>query len=63
MDSSQLKTGSIYILLQTAACMEMLKELRQAAEVYEHSMYPLHRAGKWRMGLRRMGMMECQTRW
>ena len=29
--SSQLKTGSIYILLQTAACMKMLKELCEAA--------------------------------
>ena len=35
--SSQLKTSSIYILLQTAACMKMLEELREAAEVYEHS--------------------------
>ncbi|KIJ97070.1 hypothetical protein K443DRAFT_10140 [Laccaria amethystina LaAM-08-1] len=29
-------TSSIYILLQTAACMKMLEELREAAEVYEH---------------------------
>ena len=35
--SSQLKTSSIYILLQTAVGMKMLEELREAAEVYEHS--------------------------
>ena len=36
--SSQLKTSSsIYILLQTAACMTMLEELHDAAEVYEDS--------------------------
>ncbi|EDR07780.1 uncharacterized protein LACBIDRAFT_297936 [Laccaria bicolor S238N-H82] len=29
-------TSSIYILIQTAACMKMLEELREAAEVYEH---------------------------
>ena len=36
--SSQLKIRSIYILLQqTATCMKMPEELREAAEVYEHS--------------------------
>ena len=31
------KTSSIYILLQTAACMRNIDELRDAADVYEHS--------------------------
>jgi hypothetical protein len=35
--SSQLKTSSIYVALQTAACMKMLEELCEAAEVYKHS--------------------------
>ncbi|KAF5378579.1 hypothetical protein D9615_007122 [Tricholomella constricta] len=29
-------TSSLYILLQTAACLRMLDELKEAAEVYEH---------------------------
>ncbi|KAF9011799.1 hypothetical protein BDQ17DRAFT_1420213 [Cyathus striatus] len=29
-------TSSLYILLQTAACLRMLDELKDAAEVYEH---------------------------
>ncbi|KAK2462196.1 hypothetical protein APHAL10511_005784 [Amanita phalloides] len=29
-------TSSIYILLQTAACLRMMNELKEAAEVYEH---------------------------
>ncbi|KAF8895474.1 hypothetical protein BD779DRAFT_1499735 [Infundibulicybe gibba] len=29
-------TSSVYVLLQTAACLRMLDELREAAEVYEH---------------------------
>lgn len=32
------KTSSIYILLQTAACMRNIDELRDAADVYEHSL-------------------------
>lgn len=39
------KTSSIYILLQTAACMRNIDELRDAADVYEHSwtiFSPLH---------------------
>ena len=35
--SSQLEIRSIYILLQTATCMKMPEELREAAEVYKHS--------------------------
>ncbi|EAU87481.2 RNA polymerase III transcription factor [Coprinopsis cinerea okayama7 len=33
-------TSSIYVLLQTAACMRNLEQLKEAAEVYEHSAYP-----------------------
>ncbi|KAF8631751.1 hypothetical protein AX15_002207 [Amanita polypyramis BW_CC] len=33
---ADVATSSIYILLQTAACLRMLNELREAAEVYEH---------------------------
>ena len=33
-----VKTSSIYILLQTAACMRNIDELRDAADVYEHSL-------------------------
>ncbi|TFK37274.1 hypothetical protein BDQ12DRAFT_736397 [Crucibulum laeve] len=29
-------TSSLYVLLQTAACLRMLDELKEAAEVYEH---------------------------
>ncbi|KAF9459393.1 hypothetical protein BDZ94DRAFT_1199583 [Collybia nuda] len=29
-------TSSLYVLLQTAACLRMLNELKEAAEVYEH---------------------------
>jgi len=31
-------TSSIYVLLQTAACMRNLEQLKEAADVYEHSM-------------------------
>jgi general transcription factor 3C polypeptide 3 (transcription factor C subunit 4) len=30
------QTSSLYVLLQTAGCLRMLGELREAAEVYEH---------------------------
>ncbi|KAM6492840.1 TPR-like protein [Amanita muscaria] len=33
---ADVATSSIYILLQTAACLRMLNELKEAAEVYEH---------------------------
>ncbi|KAF8332446.1 hypothetical protein F5887DRAFT_996848 [Amanita rubescens] len=36
MLGSDIATSSIYILLQTAACLRMLNELKEAAEVYEH---------------------------
>ena len=36
-----LQTSSLYILLQTAACLRMLGELREAAEVYEHGRSPM----------------------
>lgn len=36
---SDESTSSLYILLQTAACLRMLGELRDAAEVYEHSQF------------------------
>ena len=32
-----IQTSSLYILLQTAACRQMVEELQEAAEVYEHS--------------------------
>jgi hypothetical protein len=35
------QTSSLYILLQTAACLRMLGELREAAEVYEHGRFIL----------------------
>lgn len=34
---STSQTSSLYILLQTAACRQMVEELQEAAEVYEHS--------------------------
>lgn len=34
-----MQTSSIYILMQTAACMKMMHELKEAAEVYEHSTF------------------------
>ncbi|PFH45985.1 hypothetical protein AMATHDRAFT_8403 [Amanita thiersii Skay4041] len=33
---ADVATSSIYILLQTAACLRMVNELKEAAEVYEH---------------------------
>lgn len=35
------QTSSIYVLLQTAACLRMMNELKEAAEVYEHGSYIL----------------------
>jgi general transcription factor 3C polypeptide 3 (transcription factor C subunit 4) len=36
-----LQTSSLYILLQTAACLRTLGDLREAAEVYEHGNNPV----------------------
>ncbi|KAJ6611013.1 TPR-like protein [Mycena sp. CBHHK59/15] len=33
---AEATTSSLYVLLQTAACLRMLNELREAADVYEH---------------------------
>ncbi|KAJ7064882.1 hypothetical protein C8F01DRAFT_778362 [Mycena amicta] len=36
MLGAETSTSSLYILLQTAACLRMLNELRESAEVYEY---------------------------
>ncbi|KAF8060194.1 hypothetical protein FPV67DRAFT_1513697 [Lyophyllum atratum] len=44
-------TSSLYILLQTAACLRMLDELKEAAEVYEHVRIadPTHNEAKMKL--------------
>ncbi|KAG5653250.1 hypothetical protein H0H81_001507 [Sphagnurus paluster] len=44
-------TSSLYILLQTAACLRMLDELKEAAEVYEHVRVadPTHNEAKMKL--------------
>jgi len=38
--SPTLQTSSVYILMQTAACLRAVDEFKEAAEIYEHGNVP-----------------------